>query len=341
MIGLPLNDYECLGQITEVALAQVEQQATPLLEVASRFPHTVALAAWIRTLPQRDDEGQPQDGPRVEECEPSQRLRIPAPDPNCVERAALYLAAAELIDADPVRQLATIETPFGLHTIAVENGAPIILDPRVSRNAAEAGLFRIEEGKCLEVAPSQAVGWLVGLAEEPASRYPGGKCRLRNAREALESALRGWPVSVELAPDVAFTLALADKEAKLFGPQAVALMRCTIKALSELQGRADGRCARRNAPELRLGGYRIRPHAGTLGALARVGGRLGYRVGTATLQAKLASMGIPPLVIREVERELNREGLSLGALGRPPLPGSLAAMTPDALAGRWLASRIA
>ncbi len=50
----------------------------------------------------------------------SQRVRIPAANPNCVERSALYLAAGEIIDPRPLRQLATIHTPIGPHTFPVE-----------------------------------------------------------------------------------------------------------------------------------------------------------------------------------------------------------------------------
>src|SRR5205823_15002192 len=105
-------------------------------------------AAWIRTLPQRDDDGDKKDGPKVEACEPPQRLRIPAEDPNCVERSALYIAVAELIDAAPTRQLATLDTPIGLHTFPIENGAPIILDPRVPRNCLDCG--EIGRASCRE-----------------------------------------------------------------------------------------------------------------------------------------------------------------------------------------------
>ncbi len=78
-----------------------------------------------------------------------------------------------------------------------------------------------------------------------------------------------------------------------------------------------------------------------LAALGRIGGRVGYRVGVAALRAKLATMGVTPLMLGEVEQELNREGLSLGAMAKPaPMAGTLAAVTPDAIAGRWIAGRI-
>src|SRR5205085_10475319 len=114
--------------------------------IALKHPSTESLAEWIRSLPQRDDDGAKHDGPKVDECKPPQRLRLPAPDPNCVERAALYVAVAEMIDARPVRQLATLDTPNGLHTFPVENGAPVILDPRVPRNCLDTGVMFAKPG---------------------------------------------------------------------------------------------------------------------------------------------------------------------------------------------------
>src|SRR5206468_3426532 len=131
---LPFNDHRCLGSITEVVAELVKQEDEVIRELASNHRTTASLVHYIRGLPQRDDDGQPEDGPKAETCEPPQRLRIPAEDPNCVERAALYLAAAEMIDPRPVRQLATLDTPEGLHTFPVENGAPVILDPKMTRN---------------------------------------------------------------------------------------------------------------------------------------------------------------------------------------------------------------
>jgi len=56
---------------------------------------------------------------------------------------------------------------------------------------------------------------------------------------------------------------------------------------------------------------------------------------------KLHSAGVSQPMIAAFERELNREGLTLGALAKPaPMAGSLDAMTPQALAGRWLAQKL-
>jgi hypothetical protein len=52
-------------------------------------------------------------------------------------------------------------------------------------------------------------------------------------------------------------------------------------------------------------------------------------------------MGITPPILSTVEQQLNQEGLSLGRLATPPpILGSLSAMTPEALAGRWLARKL-
>jgi len=341
VIGLPLNDHQCLGGIAEQLVELVKDKNEALAASTRQFASTAALASFIRGLPQRDDLGDEDDGPRVAACEPSQRLRIPAEDPNCVERASWYIAAAELIDPQPVRQLATIDTPVGPHTIAIENGVPVILDPRVSRNAAEGGLFQLEDGP-VEMHPREAVDWLGALAEEPAQRFRYGRARVRNGCRALQGVLNGRALTMEETPDAMFVLVLGEREARLFGPRGVAVARCTIGALSDLEKRGQRRCAPqpRNA-ELRLGGWRIKPNLGLLSAFGRIGGRVGYRVGVAALRAKLATMGVTPLMLGEVEQELNREGLSLGALATPaPMPGTLAAVTPDAMAGRRIAGRI-
>jgi len=84
VIGNPINDLTCLSQVTEVARELVEMRDPVLVEIAGRFATTGELVDWIRSLPQRDDTGDPKDGPKVTACRPPQRLRIPAPDPNCV-----------------------------------------------------------------------------------------------------------------------------------------------------------------------------------------------------------------------------------------------------------------
>lgn len=84
MIGLPFNDLRCLGSITEVIAELVANRDEVIAEIARKHHSTESLANWIRSLPQRDDAGEEDDGPRIKECKPTQRLRIPADDPNCI-----------------------------------------------------------------------------------------------------------------------------------------------------------------------------------------------------------------------------------------------------------------
>lgn len=345
MIATPHNDRDCLGAITDQVAAMVEQRDPALVGVAESHADTDALVTWIRSLPQRDDEGAPCDGPKVEACRPAQRLRVPADDPNCVERAALYLGAAEMIDPGPVRRLATVDTPAGLHTFPTEDGLPIVLDPDVSRNALRAGLFRAGRGRnaaAVSLTPSEAVDWIAELAEEPAARFAGGPARVSNAHRALRGVLGGRPLRLGDVRNVGFTFALADREARLYGPAGPRVVRTTAHAIDRLDQDAARRyIATRNAAELRVGGYKVKPNVPLIAALGRVGGRIGAKIGIEALRVKLAALGVTPPVLNSLEQELQREGLTLGALAAPPpMLGSLAALTPEALAGRWLAQRI-
>ena len=84
MIGLPFNDRRCLGQVTEVVAELVATGDVVLARLAEEHETIDALKDWIRSLPQRDDLGDDDDGPRVDACDPPQRLRLPAPNPNCL-----------------------------------------------------------------------------------------------------------------------------------------------------------------------------------------------------------------------------------------------------------------
>jgi len=83
LIASPHNDHECLTPATEQVIAEVQARSPALVELAERFTDTDEMAAWFRTLPQRDDEGLPCDGPKLTACRPPQRLRFDADDPNC------------------------------------------------------------------------------------------------------------------------------------------------------------------------------------------------------------------------------------------------------------------
>ena len=331
MIGLPYNDLRCLGSITEVIAEMVKHQDPVLVELAHKHGTTEGLAAWIRTLPQRDDDGEAGDGPKVEACEPPQRLRIPAPDPNCVERAALYLAVAELIDPRPVRQLATVNTPVGLHTFPVENGAPIILDPRVPRNCLDCGVAMTGLGP-VEIDAHDAIEWSARLAEDGAgeTNLRNGASRVRRARNAV---MRLVDEGVAPAPSevdaMGWMFALAEQAAKRYGARALALVRTTARAISEILDEVLARTQRNLA--LEIGGMRIEAPK-WVSALGDVAARVGLDVGTAALRSQLGALGIGVEMIPLVESELNREGLTLGPLAHPPKLPTFAMIQPRKLA---------
>jgi len=84
MITTPLNDRPCLDEMTEIAQNLVANRDPELSALARELGSPQATVQWMRSLPQRDDVGAPDDGPKVDACSPPQRLRLPAPDPNCV-----------------------------------------------------------------------------------------------------------------------------------------------------------------------------------------------------------------------------------------------------------------
>ena len=317
MIGLPFNDLRCLSSVTEVIAELVEHKDPVIVELAAQYPTTESLVNWIRSLPQRDDVGDPDDGPKVDECKPPQRLRIPAPDMNCIERASTFIAVAELIDPRPVRQLATLDTPIGLHTFPVENGAPVILDPRVPRNCLDCGVMFLSESP-VAIAPRDAVEWTAQLAEAGATHFRNGPSLVRKARDVMMRLVdEGVAPANEWEIDaVAWLLALAEGVARKYGKRALAVVRSTAQAIADISEALLARDQEQRNLSLEIGGLRLKP-APWVSALAKIAGRVGLDVGAAALKAKLATYGISADMVGVVEEELNREGLTLGALAKP------------------------
>lgn len=343
MILPPLNDHACLAPITDVARTVVASNDPELFALARKLGTMPALIRWLRSLPQRDDTGDPDDGPRIDACDPPQRLRIDATDPNCVERTFRLLTVGEIIDPEPRRRMATIDTPVGRHTLPVENDRPVVLDPRVPRNCAQSGI----DALIAQPVPSDLAGcasWVCGVAAEPADALPGGTRRVRNARAALAAAARGVPIGSGVVDDVAMVLALAAREAPQWGPAGAAVVERVAQAMVDLEracgcrGVADGPPPPRNAVELRVGRYRLRPHLPKgLAAALRALGVVGLEAGTAMARVKLAALGITPPMLDVVETELQKDGLTLGSLAKPvPPKHSIAALTTDALVARHL-----
>lgn len=328
MIIEPFNDHDCLGAITSIVATMATDRDPRLAEIAAAHGSTESLASWIRTLPQRDDEGETNDGPKVRACRPTQRLRIPASDPNCVERAALYVGAAELIDPSPTRRLRTEWTPIGLHTFPLENGAPITLDPRVTRNSLHGAAYVCDEASAtgdgergpIRVPMRDAVEWLTSLAYERMSEIEGGAAMVERARGAMHAAAEGARLPMTAIHEIALTLALAEREARAFGPAGVTM----AQRAAELLDRRLTTGAQRN---LRIGGYTIRPDWQRIAKVGQAAGRLGERAGWLALRASFARLGVGGPMLDEIEREMNRSGLTLGRLATEPepMPGTLAA----------------
>lgn len=433
MIAPPMNDHECLGPTTDQIVAELQAQNPAIFDLAARFSSTDDLAAWFRTLPQRDDDGIPGDGPKVAACRPPQRLQLDSPSPNCFERSARFTGAAELIEPDRVYRLATVSTPNGLHTFPTRDGQPVILDPKArntprrsklldvpiatrrlriqrligldenkglrcdlanARRAKAQGHTTSADGKpiddvidiyeraldryqlilaeldALEAAedadprntsmrngtdpvmltPTQAIDWISELAMMRADRVVGGPRRIENGHRAMRGVLVLRPICVADVRDVALVLALAEREARGYGLGALKVVHSTARAIDSADQLAAARAMAtapatntRNNPLAMMALSALANNKELqqmLGPLLRVAGRVGVGIGLEATKAKLASVGVSPPVMTALEKELNREGLSLGPLATPPpMAGSLDAMTPQALAGRWLAQK--
>jgi hypothetical protein len=331
VIGVPFdnNDLTCLGAITEVVADLVARRDPLLVELAVKYPTTEALAAWIRSLPQRDDEGIPGDGPKIDACEPVQRLRIPAPNPNCVERGALYLGVAELIDPRPVRQLATLDFDWGRHTFPIESGAPVVLDPRVTSEALAQGLAYQAQGTAPALAAmttqsrgpvaievTEALEYTAQLAEVGARSVRNGPDRARLARNAIQTLVETGtpPRDLRTVDAMGWFFAQAEQVARAYGARALAIVRTTAQAIADLIDDVIARQPRNLSFDIGGTTYRIPSWISGLGSLV---GRIGVDVGAIALAPKLAAMGITGPMLQLVEEELNADGLTLGPLARP------------------------
>ena len=315
MIGLPFNDYRCLGSITDKVVELVETGDPVIGELAATHPTTKSLVEYIRALPQRDDDGEKHDGPKVGACEPPQRLRLPAEDPNCVERAALYLAVAELIDPKPVRQLATLDTPVGLHTFPVENGAPIILDPRVSEDCLDCSHTLTKKGP-VTIEAHDAIEWTAKLAEANATQTRNGPSRVRRARNAVMRLADGGMAPTPAEVDaIGWMFALAEQAAHRWGSRAVAMVRTTAQAIADLAEEVIARSQRNLA--LEIGDVRFEPTR-WMSQFGKAVGRIGLDLGAVAVRSQLERLGIGGDMVGLVEQELNREGLTMGVFANPP-----------------------
>jgi hypothetical protein len=111
----PINDTECLDQLTRIAREMVP--TTLIQAVARRLGSRDAIIEWFQSLPQEDDRGSEQV--RFIQCDVPQRARLLPDNPNCVERATGAMMLLEVIEPSTPRALATVDRPLR-HTGLVE-----------------------------------------------------------------------------------------------------------------------------------------------------------------------------------------------------------------------------
>jgi hypothetical protein len=315
VIGLPFNDWTCLGAISEVIAQLVADRDPILVELANQHSTADSLIAYLRALPQRDDLGDRKDGPRVDACQPSQRVRFGASDPNCVERAALFLGVEELRDPGPTRQLATIDTEYGPHTFPLVNGKPILLDPRVTPDCVECGLALAAPGP-VAISPRNAIGWAAELAGAGAAPFRNGPSRLYRARNAMRRMVEEGAAPAKTDVDaMGFLFALAERAAQRYGSRAIAIVRTTARAVADL---LDAVLAQGNRnTRFQIGDLKFDTPQ-WLDSVATAAGRVGLDLGSMAVRSKLGALGVGADVVGLVEDSLNKEGLSLGSLAHPP-----------------------
>jgi hypothetical protein len=105
-------------------------------------------------------------------------------------------------------------------------------------------------------------------------------------------------------------LALAEKVARRYGPRALRIVRTTAQAIADLADEAAAR-THRNMPWILAAAQFIPPEYRSVLA------KIGMNVGANVLRSKLASHGIGDDMFGMVEEELNREGLTMGAVAKP------------------------
>lgn len=237
-----LNDKECLNQLHDQVMEYQRQDW--VRDLAAQFDSVEQLILWIRSLEQRHDFGDPNDGPRLP-CKISQRARFAPSDPNCFERLFLFLALALLIDPDLNLTSASLILDEGWHSFPVEmrNGYPvaIVLDPihEPPRNTMTYTAWQarnLPPGAQRTLAP-----WFTEVARN-ACIDEGATETYRLSMQALRNALTTGD-ELEETEHIDHLLALAYRDAQLWGTpghQAVNRVQGSLRnlALSINSGKA-------------------------------------------------------------------------------------------------------
>jgi hypothetical protein len=211
----PLNDKDCLGQLHGTVK---EYMQTPWVrEFAAQFANVEELIEYIRGLEQRDDLGDPDDGPRLA-CEITQRARFAANDPNCFERTLLFLAVALLLEPERELTSASLILDEGWHTFPVElrNGYPyvVVLDP-MSDPPRNTMVYTAWNARNLTpAAPRNVARWFSEVVRNALSEE-GNEALYEAAIGALRNGL-STGAAIDPEP-LEYVLRLGEREAELWG----------------------------------------------------------------------------------------------------------------------------
>jgi hypothetical protein len=312
----------------------VARQDPALLELASKYRTIPEVIAYIQSLPQRDDLGNPDDGPRLYQCDPDQRLRAgvtllgtpdepaPRPMPNCFERALLFVQLCELIAPENTYQLATVQTKAGMHTFPLVNGKAIVLDPDVTQECLDCGLALSSPGP-VGISARNAVSWVVDMATQDIEHLRNGPTQLYLGKNALRRLIDDGQVPARREIDaLGFLFALAERAAHRYGERAVGIVRTVARAIADV---LDAVLDRRNA-HFNIGGLKFNTPS-WLDDSADALGHVGLDVGSAVLRKKLDAWDLAGLVglpggtagiLGLLESGLQEKGRTLGSFARPP-----------------------
>ena len=212
----PKNDPECLNKVHDAARAfAATEQAR---NMASHLTNLEDVAEYIRALEHRDDLGDPNDGPRIQ-CDVPQRLRLPAFDPNCLERSAMFIAFASHVEPDVDVSTATVRVDNGLHTypVIIRDGIPhpVELSSNVAhlRNAMTAAAYRIRNASPMN--PSIIGPWFVDMTRQGCIDQGMGDCFDTAVSDIRNALTTGEPL--QHVDDIENMLHIAQDNAQLFG----------------------------------------------------------------------------------------------------------------------------
>ncbi len=228
-----LNDREFYDQLYARVheFAQTEQAR----QLAEHLRNDDDAMELIRTLPQRDDLGDPNDGPRIF-GKISQRLRLPTLDPNCVERLALFLAIMLHLDPDRNLSAATMMLDNGLHSFPVEFSdgfaRPVVLDPMTTppRNAMVATVYELRNAS--PAARGHVARWFTEVARNACIEDGADDCYDTAMAALRHSLLTGQPI--DKPEDLTCVLALTERDAALFGNPGRTAYRRVYRSLRNL-----------------------------------------------------------------------------------------------------------